>query len=309
MRCRATDPPGDLREALRRFASHLATERRLSPHTATAYQRDLAQLAQWCEAQGLAAWSAVDHAHVRSFAARSHARGLGPRSIQRLLSSVRTFYEFLLREGLAAHNPAVGVQAPKTSRRLPHTVDVDQMHRLLESPAEDPLEERDLAMMELLYSSGLRLSELLGLDLGAVDFGDATVRVLGKGSKTRVVPVGSKALKALRSWISATRPGLARPDEPALFVGRNGHRLGARAVQLRLAALARRQGLPVKLHPHLFRHSFATHLLESSQDLRGVQELLGHADISTTQVYTHLDFQHLARVYDGAHPRARRKKG
>ncbi len=298
----------DAGEALRRFASHMSTERRLSPHTAAAYQRDLAQLAQWCDTQGLAAWPDLDHAHVRTFAARSHARGLGPRSIQRRLSAIRTFYEFLLREGLATKNPAVGVLAPKARRRLPDTIDVDQMSRLLESPADGPLEERDLAMMELLYSSGLRLSELLGLDLGSVDFGDGTVRVLGKGSKTRVVPVGGKAQAALRGWISRTRPALAKPDEQALFVGRSGRRLGARSVQLRLAALARRQGLPVNLHPHLFRHSFATHLLESSQDLRGVQELLGHANISTTQVYTHLDFQHLARVYDGAHPRARTRR-
>jgi len=296
-------------EALQGFARHLASERRLSPHTSSGYARDLAALTQWCDQQGLEDWEALDHAHLRTFCARSHAAGIGPRSIQRRLSAIRTFYEYLQREGLARHNPAVGVQAPKTSKRLPRTVDVDQMQRLLEHKPDDALAERDLAMMELFYSSGLRLAELLSLDLGGVDLGDATVRVTGKGSKTRVVPVGSKALTALRHWISVTRPTLAARDEMALFVGRNGRRLGARAVQLRIAAAARQQGVQVRLHPHLFRHSFATHLLESSQDLRGVQELLGHADISTTQVYTHLDFQHLARVYDGAHPRARRKKG
>ena len=182
------------------------------------------------------------------------------------------------------------------------------MGRLLDWNPQTPLEARDLAMMELFYSSGLRLAELVGLDLLQMDLADRTVRVLGKGSKTRIVPVGGKAIAALRIWLSERR-GMAKPDTSAVFVGRNGQRLGARAIQLRVAAAARRQGLPVTVNPHLFRHSFATHLLESSQDLLSVQELLGHADISTTQVYTHLDFQHLARVYDEAHPRARRKRG
>jgi len=295
------------RDALERFLRYLSSERRLSPHTITAYRHDLEALALWCGAQGIAAWESVDHGHVRAFGARSHAGGLGPRSIQRRFSAIRAFYGFLQREGLVRHNPATDVKAPKMPKRLPRTVDVDQMGRLLETPAQGALDERDLAMMELLYSSGLRLAELLSLDLTGLDLRDRTVRVTGKGSKTRIVPVGAKAIAALTRWITTTRPALARPGETALFVGRNGRRIGPRAVQLRLAALARREGLPVKVHPHLFRHSFATHLLESSQDLRGVQELLGHADISTTQVYTHLDFQHLARVYDGAHPRARRK--
>jgi integrase/recombinase XerC len=293
-------------DILLRFLSHLGQERRLSVHTSAAYQRDLEALAQWCDRQDIDDWQALDHGHVRSFAARSHAAGLGPRSIQRRLSAIRSFFEFLQRESYARQNPAKDVKAPKVPKRLPRTVDADQMARLLESPATDPLAERDAAIMELLYSSGLRLAELINLDLGALDLADRTVRVTGKGNKTRIVPVGRKAIAALKRWITA-RVGVARPDETAVFVGRNGRRLGPRAIQLRLAQIARTQGLPVKLHPHLFRHSFATHLLESSQDLRGVQELLGHADISTTQVYTHLDFQHLANVYDVAHPRAKRK--
>ncbi len=292
-------------QARQDFLQHLGGERRLSPHTGLAYRRDLEALALWCDAQGLDDWRRLDHGHVRVFAARSHAGGLGPRSVQRRLSAVRSFFTFLQREGLCAHNPAVDVQAPKTPKRLPRTLDADQMARVLEPPdneADDPqLKARDLAIMELLYSSGLRLAELVGLDLAALDLADRTVRVTGKGAKVRIVPVGRQA-------VSAQRPALAPPGEQAVFLGRGGRRLGARAIQLRLASIARRQGLPVKLHPHLFRHSFATHLLESSQDLRGVQELLGHADISTTQVYTHLDFQHLSHIYDQAHPRARRRR-
>jgi integrase/recombinase XerC len=297
-------------EAREQFLRHLAQERRLSPHTGAAYQRDLAQLAAWCDKQGLDDWPTLDHGHVRSFAARSHAAGIGPRSIQRRLSAIRSFFHFLQREGLCAHNPAVDVQAPKAGKRLPRTLDADQMARVLEpSPADssDPrLAARDLAIMELLYSSGLRLAELTGLDLEQLDLADRTVRVTGKGSKVRIVPVGKQAVTALRAWLKA-RAEFAKPDEKAVFLGRNGNRLGSRAIQHRLVQISRKQGLPVRLHPHLFRHSFATHLLESSHDLRGVQEMLGHADISTTQVYTHLDFQHLAHIYDEAHPRARRK--
>jgi integrase/recombinase XerC len=213
-------------------------------------------------------------------------------------------------------NPALDVRAPKGAKRLPPALDVDRMSRLLDTPvpaarrggAEDPLLVRDRAIMELFYSSGLRLAELVGLDIGHIDLTDRLVRVLGKGSKTRIVPVGKPALAAIQDWLPL-RAALVAADDPAVFVGRHGRRLGPRAVELRVASWARRQGLDVKAYPHLFRHSFATHLLESSQDLRGVQELLGHANISTTQVYTHLDFQHLARVYDAAHPRARRKPG
>lgn len=289
---------------LGRFERHLATERRLSAHTAAAYRRDLARLVAFCDEQQIDSWIRLDAQHVRVFAARAHASGLDPRSVQRLLSAVRSFCRYLIREGVLSANPATEVRAPRTRRALPRALDVDQIARLLEIPAEDPLAIRDRALMELLYSSGLRLAEVVGLDVGDVDLRDAMVRVTGKGRRTRLVPVGRMAREALARW-SAERSALAAIGETALFVGRAGRRLGPRAVQARIAYWARRQGLPVHVHPHLVRHSFATHLLESSQDLRGVQEMLGHADIATTQVYTHLDFQHLARIYDKAHPRAR----
>jgi integrase/recombinase XerC len=248
----------------------------------------------------------VDSQHVRAFAARSHAGGLAPRSVQRRLSAVRTFFEFLVRERVMKTNPGYDIRAPKAARRLPDTLDADQMARLLELPPGDAYVTRDRAIMELFYSSGLRLAELAGLDLVDLHLRDQTVRVLGKGRKSRILPVGRIAVDALNKWLTE-RAGLAKPDETALFVGRTGKRLGHRAIQLRVEYWARRQGLPMHVHPHLFRHSFASHLLESSGELRGVQELLGHADISTTQIYTHLDFQHLARIYDATHPRARKK--
>ncbi|HUO18772.1 MAG TPA: tyrosine recombinase XerC [Steroidobacteraceae bacterium] len=307
-------------EWLARFRRYLASERRLSAHTDVSYARDLAALAAFCDRMGIGDWDALDARQVRTFAAHSHAGGLSPRSIQRRLSAVRSFYAFLLREAPAAAatgprgrrgrrilgNPAQGVRAPKAPRRLPQTLDADQMARLLELPAGGGLTARDRALMELLYSSGLRLAELVGLDLGDLDLKDRTVRVLGKGRKSRIVPVGRLALAALRAWLQE-RAALAAPGELALFVARTGRRLGPRAIQARVDYWARRQGLGMHVHPHLFRHSFASHLLESGGELRGVQELLGHADISTTQIYTHLDFQHLARIYDAAHPRARRK--
>jgi integrase/recombinase XerC len=293
-------------DQLRRFAQYLAKERRLSAHTSSNYARELQALTRYCDRQGIADWDILDHAQVRLFAARSHAAGLAPRSVQRRLSAVRSFLNFLIREGLLNRNCALEVRAPKGARRLPVTLDADTMARLLEIPADDPLATRDRAIMELLYSSGLRLAELVGLNLQDLNAGDRTVRVLGKGSKTRVIPVGRKALSALSAWFKQ-RQSLVRDDAQALFVGTTGRRLGPRAVQKRVAYWALRQGLPMHVHPHLFRHSFASHLLESSGELRGVQELLGHADIATTQVYTHLDFQHLARIYDATHPRARKK--
>jgi integrase/recombinase XerC len=291
---------------VQRFERYLATERRMSVHTLSAYLRDLDALRSWCDASGVQDWPQLDHQHVRSFVARSHARGLQGRSIQRRLAAVRSFFRFLQREGVVQGNPALDIRAPKATRRLPHTLDVDQMAQLLAHRPTNALELRDLALMELFYSSGLRLSELTGLKLADLDLATGQVRVLGKGSRERIAPVGSMAIKALRLWLAA-RDGLARPEQQALFVGRHGAALGPRAVQLRVAELARAAGLPQHLHPHMFRHSFATHLLESSRDLRGVQELLGHANISTTQVYTHLDFQHLAQTYDQAHPRAKRR--
>jgi integrase/recombinase XerC len=296
-------------EWLARFRAHLGAERNLSPHTLAAYERDLAAFAAWCTANGHHDWLALDTQHLRMFAARSHAGGLGPRSVQRRLSALRSFFRFLEREGIATRNPAVDVRAPKAGKRLPQTIDVDSMGRLLTpeaAPAATMVGTRELAIMELFYSSGLRLAELVGLDLPDLNLADRTVRVLGKGNKTRIVPVGAKAVAALRKWLRE-RGSLAAGGELAVFTGRTGRRVGARQVQRLVAAAARARGLPQHVHPHLFRHSFATHLLESSRDLRAVQELLGHASISTTQVYTHLDFQHLARTYDNSHPRARRR--
>ncbi len=290
-----------------RYLAHLRTERRLSPHTEAAYQRDLGTLVAYCDSEKIAGWKQIDNFHVRTFAAREHRDGLGPRSVQRRLSAVRGFFNFLIREKVVEANPAADIRAPKAAKRLPKTLDVDQVASLLGRKPTDALTRRDHAMLELLYSSGLRLAELAGLDVADLDLADRTVRVLGKGSKTRILPVGKQASAALRTWL-ADRAGIVKGGGSALFVGQNGRRLGARAIQRRIGRWATKTGLNVPVYPHLLRHSFATHLLESSRDLRGVQELLGHADISTTQVYTHLDFQHLAKVYDAAHPRAKRKK-
>ena len=296
-----------LRPGVTRFLDGLRTERRLSPHTSSSYGRDLDALIDYCAAHGIESWNALDTQHLRSFAAQCHRRGLAPRSIQRRLSAVRSLCRFLVREGELKSDPTADVQAPKARKRLPTTLDTDTMARLLEFRADDRLGVRDKAIMELFYSSGLRLAELLGLDLVDLDLRDRTVRVLGKGRKVRIVPVGRHAADALAKWL-AERTTVAAIGETAVFVGRNGRRIGPRIVQRRIARWARLQGLPEHVHPHLFRHSFASHLLESSGDLRAVQELLGHANISTTQVYTHLDFQHLARIYDASHPRARRKR-
>ncbi len=289
-----------------RFLQSLRNERRLSPHTESAYASDLESLLAYCEAEGVKDWDALDPQHVRSFAAQCHRRGLSPRSVQRRLSAARSLFRYLMREGELKRDPSADVQAPKSRKRLPVTLDADTMARLLEFRTDDRLGLRDKAIMELFYSSGLRLAELLGLDLTDLDLRDRTVRVLGKGRKVRIVPVGKHAAEALSRWL-AERTTLADIGEQAVFVGVNGRRLGPRIVQKRIEQWARRQGLPEHVHPHMFRHSFASHLLESSGDLRAVQELLGHANISTTQVYTHLDFQHLARIYDAAHPRARRR--
>ena len=279
----------------------------MSGHTVAAYRHDLRTLADFGAKRRIGAWGALDHQHLRTFAAALHGAGLSPRSIQRRLSAARTFFEFLMREGHCTRNPARDVRAPKSKKRLPATLDADQMGRLLAFRVDDSLSARDKAIMELFYSSGLRLTELTSLNLAAVDFADRTVRVLGKGNKTRIVPVGRQAVDALKRWLKE-RAALAKTGVDSLFVGQGGRPLSVRAVQLRVGAWGRRQGIGVHIHPHMFRHSFATHLLESSGDLRGVQELLGHADIGTTQIYTHLDFQHLATVYEAAHPRARRRQ-
>ncbi|HKQ83231.1 MAG TPA: tyrosine recombinase XerC [Steroidobacteraceae bacterium] len=289
-----------------RFLQHLASERRTSAHTVANYQRDLGGLVAYCHSQQLSTWANIDSQHVRLFAASEHRRGQSARTIQRRLSAIRTFFHFLMREGVRTSNPAIGVQAPKAPKRLPHTVDADQMSKLLDATVDASLDIRDKAIVELLYSSGLRLAELIGLDLVDLDMRDRTVRVLGKGRKERIIPVGRQALTALQAWLR-TRGEFAPGDQAALFVSRNGERLSPRSVQARVTRWAKRQGAGVHLHPHLFRHSFASHILESSQDLRGVQELLGHANLGTTQIYTHLDFQHLAKIYDAAHPRAKRR--
>lgn len=295
-------------QAAERFLEHLTLERRLSPHTARSYRRDLVCLAEFCARQGIAAFTDLKPHDLRRFAAASHAGGLAPRSIQRRLSGARSFMNYLIREGQLKHNPGNDIQAPQAPRSLPNTLDVDQMAQLLKIEGDDAATARDRAMLELFYSSGLRLAELVGLDLGAVDLDDGTVRVTGKGNKTRIVPVGRHARREIAAWLKV-RGDLARPGERALFVGARGHRISPRAVQLRVRHWALQAGVSRRVYPHLLRHSFATHLLESSSDLRGVQEMLGHADISTTQIYTHLNFQHLAEVYDRAHPRARRRKG
>lgn len=291
---------------LAKFFEHLASERRLSAHTDDNYRRDLNFFVQYCDRNAITEWTRLDTQHIRQFAAAEFRRGSAARTIQRRLSALRTFFNFLIREGVIKNNPAIDVQAPKAPKRLPNALDVDQMNQLLAFRTDDELSARDKAIMELFYSSGLRLAELVGLQLHELDLVDRTVRVVGKGNKTRIVPVGRHAIDALRAWLTE-RAALAKPEETRVFVSRTGKPLGPRAIQLRISEWAIRQGLPMHVHPHMFRHSFATHLLESSQDLRGVQELLGHANISTTQVYTHLDFQHLAKIYDQSHPRARRR--
>ena len=288
------------------FIRHLEFERRLSALTCKHYRRDLEALLAYCDEIGVKLWGDIDSEHIRAFSATCYRRGLAARSIQRRLSATRTFFRYLLREKHVKTNPVVSVSAPKSGKRLPGNLDVDRMARLLDIPGDKPIINRDRAILELLYSSGLRLSELTDLDCGDVDVQDATVRVTGKGNKDRIVPVGRHALRALAKW-DKSRGQFAQANEKAMFVSNRGTRLSQRSVQARVTHWAKHQGIDSKVFPHLFRHSFATHLLESSHDLRGVQELLGHANISTTQVYTHLDFQHLAQIYDKTHPRARAK--
>ncbi len=289
-----------------RFQSHLRDERRVADNTILSYTRDLQHLKNFIAQQDINAWDELDAHHIRSLAAARHRQGAGPRTVQRFLSSLRTFFNYLVREGQIKNNPGKGVSAPKAPRTLPKVFDPDQINQLLEVDTTDPLVIRDWAMLELMYSSGLRLSELIGVDPQDIDLNEGSITVTGKGNKTRVLPVGRKAIIALKKWTLA-RAALIKPDETALFVNQRGRRIGPRGVQLRFKQLGLKQGVDGPLHPHALRHSFATHLLESSGDLRAVQELLGHANISTTQIYTHLDFQHLTKVYDQAHPRARKK--
>ncbi|MDP9938822.1 integrase/recombinase XerC [Pseudomonas sp. 3400] len=289
------------------YLEHLRRERQVSVHTLDGYRRDLGKLLNFCEAEGLNDWAELDTRNLRRMVARLHQQGLSSRSLARLLSATRGLYQYLLREGLCRHDPATGLSPPKRERRLPRTLDADRSAQLLDGAVEDDfIARRDQAMLELFYSSGLRLSELVGLDLDGLDLPAGLVRVRGKGNKVRELPVGSLARQALEQWLPLRK--LANPNDGAVFISQQGRRLGPRAVQLRVRQAGVRE-LGQHLHPHMLRHSFASHMLESSQDLRAVQELLGHADIATTQIYTHLDFQHLASVYDQAHPRAKRKGG
>jgi integrase/recombinase XerC len=286
------------------YLKHLTHERRLAANTIESYTRDIAALLEAAAERALDKLQVHD---VRRFVAQLHGRGLNARSLARMLSAWRGFYRYLARDHGHTDNPCLGIRAPRAAKRLPHALSPDEAHRLLDIDADSVLQLRDKAMFELFYSSGLRLSELTGLAPSDVNHADGTVRVTGKGSKTRIVPVGTQALKALSDWLQS-RALIPRHEPTALFVNRTGQRLSPRSVQQRLKTLALKQGIATNVHPHVLRHSFASHVLQSSSDLRAVQEMLGHASISTTQVYTHLDFQHLAKVYDAAHPRARRKK-
>ena len=292
---------------LEAYCAHLRNERQVSEHTQLAYRRDLEKVLEYCNSQGIASWQALQIQQMRQLVARQHHHGQSSRSNARLLSAVRGLYRYLNREGVCAHDPANGLTPPKGEKRLPKALDTDRALQLLEGGVDDDfIARRDQAILELFYSSGLRLSELTNLDLEHLDLAAGLVQVQGKGSKTRVLPVGRKAREALQEWLKLR--GISAPRDNAVFLSRQGRRLGPRAIQLRVKAAGERE-LGQHLHPHMLRHSFASHLLESSQDLRAVQEMLGHADISTTQIYTHLDFQHLAAVYDSAHPRAKRSKG
>ena len=288
-----------------RYCAHLRYERCLSPHTVSAYRRDLGWFGDFLGTQGESAhWQQADAATIRRFIVWRHHQRIDGRSIQRALAAVRGLYDYALRHQVVAANPALGVVAPKSDQCLPQVMDVDRVATLMRSQGDAPLLKRDRAILELLYSSGLRLAELVGIDMGHLDLAEALVKVSGKGDKQRIVPVGAQAIAALHVWF-AVRQRIAAADETAVFVSRRGGRMGMRAVQQRLKRWQVRSGVEVGLYPHLLRHSCASHLLESSGDLRAVQELLGHANIGTTQIYTHLDYQHLAQIYDTAHPRAR----
>ncbi|WP_312271265.1 tyrosine recombinase XerC [Pseudomonas sp.] len=293
-----------MEERLDAYCQHLRSERQVSVHTLDGYRRDLLKLLAFCREEQLTDWNNLDARRLRALIVQLHRKGQSSRSLSRLLSAIRGFYQYLIREGVCQHDPANGVSAPKGQKQLPKNLDVDRTTQLLDGAVEDDfIALRDQAMLELFYSSGLRLSELVGLDIVDLDLKDGLISVRGKGNKRRIVPVGSKAREAMERWLP--QRALAAQDD-AVFIGQSGRRLTPRAIQLRVREAGVRE-LGQHLHPHMLRHSFASHMLETSRDLRAVQELLGHADIATTQIYTHLDFQHLAQVYDDAHPRAKRK--
>lgn len=291
------------------IAGYIATLAQRSPQTRAAYTRDLNDFVAYLRGQRLSSWREVDAQQIRGFVSRRHQHGIGARSLQRALSAIRGFFRHLRAAGAVVTDPVAGVRAPKSAQRLPQVLDTDQSARLMQVPGDgDPLTLRDRAMLELMYSCGLRVAELVSLNLSDYDLTAGEARVTGKGKKSRIVPIGRFAVAALRDWLAVRAQLMRAAEEQALFLNRNGQRLGIRSVQKRFAQWAARLGLDVHVHPHMLRHSFASHLLESSGDLRAVQDLLGHADIRTTQIYTHLDFQHLAKVYDAAHPRAQRRK-
>lgn len=293
-----------LEAATEAFLTYLRDVRRLSPHTLSNYRRDLASLARFAEQRGIDRADTLQEADIRTWVGELHRRGLAGSSIQRALSAARSFFNYMGREAGKPRNPAAGVQAPRRPRQLPRTLDADQVDRYLDFAGDTPLDCRDRAIAELFYSSGLRLAELAAVDIDDIDRRARLLTVTGKGNKTRTVPVGNVAMDAIDAWL---RVRVANPDETALFTSNRGTRISPRNIQARLRRQGRAAGMHQDVHPHMLRHSFASHLLESSGDLRAVQELLGHANISTTQIYTHLDFQHLAKVYDAAHPRARRR--
>ena len=289
-----------------RYLTSLQVERRLSEHTLKAYRRDIQKLFKFCDERGLILWQGLSAHAVRQFSASLHAHGMNAKSIQRILSSGRGLCQYLIQQRKITTNPFNDIRAPKAEKRLPKTLSVDQITSLIEIEVDNPLSYRDKAVMELFYSSGLRLAELCRLDLNDLMLPEQMLRVTGKGNKTRDLPIGKQADKALREWL-LQRNKLPLKDYQAVFVSQHGRRISPRTIQQRVKYWARRQGIDIPVSPHMLRHSFASHLLESSGELRAVQELLGHSNISTTQIYTHLDFQHLAQVYDDAHPRAKKK--
>lgn len=288
------------------FLRYLKVERQLSPLTQISYSRQLQALISMASELGISEWPMLDAARVRQLAARSKRAGLQSSSLALRLSALRSFLDWLVGQGVISANPAKGIRTPRSGRHLPKNIDVDEMNQLLNIDLNDPLAVRDRAMLEVMYGAGLRLAELVGLDCRHVDLGGGEIWVLGKGSKERKLPIGRTAVTWLEHWLALR--DLFAPQDDAMFLSNQGKRISARNVQKRFAEWGVKQGVNSHIHPHKLRHSFATHMLESSGDLRAVQELLGHANLTTTQIYTHLDFQHLANVYDAAHPRAKRGK-
>jgi integrase/recombinase XerC len=299
-----------LEQSAKQFLDYLREVRQLSPHTLSNYQRDLICLQRYCQEHHIASAEQLTEADIRAWVSQLHRRGLAGSSIQRSLSASRSFFNYLGRERGRPRNPAASVQAPRKPRKLPKTLDADQVAQYLDFKEDSAIARRDRAIAELFYSSGLRLAELVAVDIDDIDQHSKLLTVTGKGNKTRTVPVGSVALQAIARWLEVRPDNTAEEEDArlALFTSSRGQRISVRNIQARLKVQGRKSGMLQDVHPHMLRHSFASHMLESSGDLRAVQELLGHANISTTQIYTHLDFQHLAKVYDAAHPRAKRRK-